>query len=76
MPRTQRGSFIHVLALWITEFSPLMLKYLSARRICISSSPKQSLSGQIVCLSVSVFTTQDSLQDFRVIQSTAQHLLN
>lgn len=31
-----------------------MLKYLSARRICVSSSPTQSVPGQSVCLSVSV----------------------
>lgn len=54
MLKTQWGSFIHVWALRITEFSPLMLEYLSARRICVSSSPTQSLPGQIVCLSVSV----------------------
>lgn len=54
MLKTQWGSFIHVWALRITGFSPLMLKYLSARRIYVSSSPTQSLSGQIVCLSVTV----------------------
>lgn len=75
--KSQGGSFIHVLTLRITEFSPLMLKYLFARRICVFSSPTQFLPGQIVCLSVSVSLKHKApLQDFRVIQSTAPHLLN
>lgn len=69
MLRTQRGGCTHVWVLRITEFSPLMLKYIFSTRICVSSSPTQFLTGQ--CL-----YTQHSLQDFRVIQSTAQDLLN
>lgn len=42
--RNQWGSFVQVCALRITNFSPLMLKYFSAQRICFSSSPTQSLS--------------------------------